>query len=213
MADLAGGAARRRRERRLRSWLRHERMTVRMELAAALHHSAGPVTNDAVRSQKTVSSRGVRLGVLQDPAPQLAVEHAACPCSGAPLLVVPSLAAAESDSVDGTSLKYLLKLALQKKKEEEVRKKREEEQRQVMEEEKKAKKALAAWTARRQAVTDEMYALLGVSPLTPAQREREVALEVALFRELDVIDAAMPPSLPMWRKRKKKRRKRTRRRP
>ena len=41
MADLAGGAARRRRERRLRSWLRHERMTVRMELAAALHHSAG----------------------------------------------------------------------------------------------------------------------------------------------------------------------------
>ena len=74
MADLAGGVARRRRERQLRSWLRHERMTVRMELAAALHHSAGPETNDAVRSQKTVSSRGVRPGVLQDPAPQLVVE-------------------------------------------------------------------------------------------------------------------------------------------
>ena len=41
MADLAGGAARRRRERRLRSWLRHERMTVRMELAAALHIQQG----------------------------------------------------------------------------------------------------------------------------------------------------------------------------
>ena len=135
----------------------------------------------------------------------MVVEHAACPCSRAPLLVVPSLAAAESDGVDGTSLKYLLKLALQLKKEEEER---EEEQRQVMEEEKKAKKALAAWTARRKAVTDEMYALLGVSPLTPAQREREVAL----FRELDVIDAAVPPSLPMRRKRKKKR-KRTRQRP
>ena len=48
-------------ERRLRSFLRHERMTVRMELAAALHHSsfrgAGPETHDAPRSQKTVNSR------------------------------------------------------------------------------------------------------------------------------------------------------------
>ena len=93
MADLAGGAARRRRERRLRSWLRHERVTMRMELAAALHHSAGPGTNDAVRSQKTASSRGVRPGVLQDPAPQLVSEHAACPCSsGVPSLSLPVLA-------------------------------------------------------------------------------------------------------------------------
>ena len=35
-----------------------ERTTVRMELAAAPHHSAGPVTNDAARNQKTVNSRG-----------------------------------------------------------------------------------------------------------------------------------------------------------
>ena len=54
MADLPGGAARRRRERQLRSWLRHERMTVRMELAAALHHSAGPETNDAARRQSAL---------------------------------------------------------------------------------------------------------------------------------------------------------------
>ena len=184
-----------------------------MELAVATHHSSPKggwpgATHDALRGQ-TKASSGRRPGVLKEPEPPVVVEHAACPFSGAPLLVVPSLAAAESDGVDGTSLKYLLKLALQKEKEEEVRKKREEEQRQVMEEEKKAKKALAAWTARRKAVTDEMYALLGVSPLTLAQREREVAL----VRELDVIDAAMPPSLPMRRKRKKKRRKRTRRRP
>ena len=49
------------RERRLRSWLRHERMTVRMELAAALHHSsfrgAGRETYDAPRSQRTANSR------------------------------------------------------------------------------------------------------------------------------------------------------------
>ena len=47
------GSARRRRERRLHSFLRHERMTVRKELAAALHHSsfrgARPETNDALR--------------------------------------------------------------------------------------------------------------------------------------------------------------------
>ena len=59
--DAGSGSARRRRERRLRSWLRHERMTVRMELAAALHHSAfkGAMfeTHDAPRSQKTVNSK------------------------------------------------------------------------------------------------------------------------------------------------------------
>ena len=47
MAEPSGqfqscGAARRRRERRLRAMLRHEQQTVRMALAAALHHSAGP---------------------------------------------------------------------------------------------------------------------------------------------------------------------------
>ena len=125
MADLAGGAARRRRERRLRSWLRHERMTVRMELAAALHHSAGPETNDAVRSQKTVSSRGVRPGVLQDPAPQLVVEHAARPCSGVPLLAIPCLGGG-ADGVDDTTTRFLLKKALLRKKEEEKEKRKEE---------------------------------------------------------------------------------------
>ena len=34
------GAAVRRRERLLRAWHRHERLTVAMELATALHHSA-----------------------------------------------------------------------------------------------------------------------------------------------------------------------------
>ena len=42
MADLAGtSAGKRRRDRRLRSWLRCERMTVQMALAEALHHSCG----------------------------------------------------------------------------------------------------------------------------------------------------------------------------
>ena len=100
-----------------------------MELAAALHHSrdGGRETHYGLRAPKTASSGGRRPGVLEEPEPPVVVEHAACPCSGAPLLVVPSLAAAESDGVDGTSLKYLLKLALKENEKEEERMRREEE--------------------------------------------------------------------------------------
>ena len=55
-------AAWRRRQRRLRSWLRHERQTVAMELAAALPHSwgGGPATHDGPRAQKAASGGGAR---------------------------------------------------------------------------------------------------------------------------------------------------------
>ena len=61
---LVGGVAQRRRERRLRSWYRHEQQTVRMALAAFSHHSAlrrqtkarageeGHEEHDALRRQK-----------------------------------------------------------------------------------------------------------------------------------------------------------------
>ena len=64
------GAAKRRRERRLRSWLKHEQQTVRMALAEALHHSSGTTPSkrdsrvvegakyDALRGQKTVTRAG-----------------------------------------------------------------------------------------------------------------------------------------------------------
>ena len=59
MAACAGtSAAKRRRERRLRSMLRHERQTVAMELAAALHHSCGvrpDVLREVPREQQTAS--------------------------------------------------------------------------------------------------------------------------------------------------------------
>ena len=48
--DIAAGPARRRRERRLRSWLKHERMTVAMALAEASHHTAP-------RGQRTARAR------------------------------------------------------------------------------------------------------------------------------------------------------------
>ena len=52
------GAAWRRRQRWLRSMLRHERQTVRMELAAALHHSwgGGLETHEGQRAQNTASA-------------------------------------------------------------------------------------------------------------------------------------------------------------
>ena len=67
MADRATGAARRRRERRLRSWWRHERMSIACAPAEALHHSSGTklstcdtrvvegATNDALRGQNNVT--------------------------------------------------------------------------------------------------------------------------------------------------------------
>ena len=52
------GAARRRRERRLRSWWRHERMSIAMALATVEHHSCGPTAYDALRGQRTVTRAG-----------------------------------------------------------------------------------------------------------------------------------------------------------
>ena len=56
---IATGAAKRRRERRLRSWLRHERMTVAMALAEVTHHTAP-------RGQKTARARGKESDELYD---------------------------------------------------------------------------------------------------------------------------------------------------
>ena len=74
------GAAIRRRERRLRSWWRHERMTVTMELAVATHHSSPKggwpgATHDALRGQMKASSGGRRPGVLKEAEPPNVVER------------------------------------------------------------------------------------------------------------------------------------------
>ena len=52
----------RRRQRRLRQWLRHERFCVAMALAETSHHAAP-------RGQ-TKARAGVRPGVLEDPGPR-----------------------------------------------------------------------------------------------------------------------------------------------
>ena len=116
-------AARRRRERRLRSWWRHECQSVRMALTTAAHHSAekvaADVKNAGLRAQTMVSA-GARPGVLKDPAPQGAVTvgYVAAPV---PFLSSPMLADAAAEAVDARTLKYLLKAALRRREEEEER--------------------------------------------------------------------------------------------
>ena len=53
----SGGVARRRRERRMRSWFRHEQQSIRMALATVLHHSYDRVHTEygAPRSQNTAT--------------------------------------------------------------------------------------------------------------------------------------------------------------
>ena len=102
------GAAMRRRERRLRSWAKHERQTVGMALAEALHHSAP-------RRPKTARA-GVRPGVLEDPGPRRETEHEQhaapqgpkLPSPGEPSLAVPLLAGTAGEVVDARTLSFLL---------------------------------------------------------------------------------------------------------
>ena len=135
-SNVARAGAARRRERRLRQWLRHERMTVAAELSAALHHSRDgrQVSHVGLRPQKTDCSWGGRRpGVLEDPGPpQLGVERAACLRStGLPPL--PDLCG--GDVHDATPVKFLLRQTLlQRTKEEEERRRKELEQ--AMKEEK-----------------------------------------------------------------------------
>ena len=130
MADVEhAGAAMRRRQRRLRQWHRHERMTVAMALAEATHHAAprGPKTaraGEGVEHEQHVGLRalkpplpGVRPGSLFDSGPQRSdrtVRHSA---GDTPFLVVPALRG--HDGVDGTTLRFLVKKALDRQKEEE----------------------------------------------------------------------------------------------
>ena len=60
--DHGGGAAKRRRDRRLRMHWRHEQLSLQMALAAALHHSGDVGTYNALRSQKTARPRTTLCG-------------------------------------------------------------------------------------------------------------------------------------------------------
>ena len=133
------GASKRRRDRRLRAWHRDEQLTVAMELAAALHHSAQRpktvveepkeevenVTHDGLRAQKSPPP-GMRPGSLLDPGPQRSLQ------GDAPLLVVASLAG--GDAVDATTVSFLLRCAMRELEEERNLEKRRRELEEAEEE-------------------------------------------------------------------------------
>ena len=91
----------RRRQRRLRQWLRHERLSVAMALAETSHHSAP-------RGQ-TKARAGVRPGVFEDPEPRRETEHdqhAALrglkpPSPGVPSQATPLLAGQAMEELEG----------------------------------------------------------------------------------------------------------------
>ena len=161
------GSARRRRERRLRAWWRHEQASVSAAVVSALHHSCdvGPVLYEALRGHKktteeeveehathaglraqTAPPPGKRPGILPEPGPQRSDRTvrrstgAALPTPGLPVL-----AGALGEAVDTSALRFLAAAALEdlRKLEEEakVKEKVKEEEKLKMLEKEKAKTA------------------------------------------------------------------------
>ena len=194
---LAAQGAARRRQRRLRQFLRHERLSVAIALAEALHHSYGLLTkkvverregpegevretHDALRGQKRPLS-----GTRPAPLPVVAEPHgrpeaAARVSAGVPSLVPVALSSAD-EGVDAAALSFLLLRSLEVKRKEEEKAKEKEEL-------VKAKEAVHAWHRRRQKALDEFMALLDLPRRTlESKRMREVGDLV------DAMDAAGPP--------------------
>ena len=185
MSDHAG-AAKRRRERPLRSWAKHERQTAAMALAEALHHSAP-------RRPKTARA-GVWPGVLEDPGPRRETEHELYaapqrpkpPSPGVPL-ATPLLAGQATEVLDTSTLAFLTRAVLDGKKKAEVEKAAKEERMRRQ---------------RRQVLVQEIDSLFA--------DEEDSRIEM-LSSELCLLGSASSSSQSGRRKRKKKRRKRTRR--
>ena len=207
MADVEhAGAAKRRRERRLRQWHRHERMTVAMAVAEATHHSAPrrqktataireveeQATHGGLRAQ-TAPPPGMRPGILPEPGPQRSDRCLRRSARNTPLLAMPSLAG--GDGADDTAVAFLVRREEKRKEEEEVRK--------VQLAQVKAAKELRE---RRQEMADELVALR--RNFLPSERTSSVERRIAqLVSALEASASSKPPT----RKRKKRRRKRTRR--
>ena len=197
----AGGVAGRRRERRLRSWWRHEQQTIRLALAAATHHSAqqnaaprGPKTGFRAREveeQGTYVSLRVqkapspeeRPGLLAEPGPQRSHRSRRHFSSDTHLtLGLPVLAGASGEVVDASTLAFLTRAVL-------------EEKRKAEEEEQEAK--------RRKTHAEEETARVELRSLLDVPRSRRTAEHES---RLDAVSQLLAAA--SRRKRKKKRKKR-----
>ena len=143
------GCAKRRRQRRLRSWLRHERQTVALELAVALHHSRdvmwslGRTPAYGHRRRKLRGGGGSRValcptgpkqpppgerpGILAEPGPQRS-DRSRRHSSGDDLLTpsLPVLAGASGEEMDSSTLRFLTAMALRDQRQQRIQQLREE---------------------------------------------------------------------------------------
>ena len=132
--------------------LRHERQTVAMELAAALHHSrdVGPELNEGLQAQKAASSGEVEAHETRARRPTGTDDSelrdaAGASCGGVraagrrggavtvgyvaapvPTLALPVLAGSVGEAVDDRTLRFLLGRSLAEKKEEEEKRRKGE---------------------------------------------------------------------------------------
>ena len=130
MAAHEAASARRRRERRLRLFLRHERMAVALHLAEALHHSSGASLEPVVeRREEEVEAEvvyvsqeqpppGMRPGSLSDPGPpQQVAATVGYVAAGAPRLTPVVLV--QDAALDDKTIPWLLKRSLAERQREE----------------------------------------------------------------------------------------------
>ena len=210
-AHGSSGSSKRRRERRLRAWLRHERQSIALHLAEALHHSAGSSKTKVVERREGEGVEGERYDALRRQMPPPPGTRPAAmmepmsqgfwpEASRQPGHVVPSLsllvlADTTTDGVDSSTLRFLAAGALYSRKldEEKVRKREEEEE-----------------LKRIRNIT--------LNQLTPLQKQK---LGCWLHKEMEkkkakaadgILPSTSSSSSGFSRKRKKKTRKRTRRR-
>ena len=121
------GAARRRRERRLRQFLRHKRLSVAMALAESLHHAAP-------RGQKMARAGGVEREEnfepwLLDPPLRQVQSRLVTWLPRASPLHTPLLADTVANTVDARTVKFLLQMSLSEKKNREEEERKGEEER------------------------------------------------------------------------------------
>ena len=115
--ERASGAAKRRRERRLRSWLRHERMSCPQPFVTAVMGGRFRALAYRQRRRTALGVDGGQESLRILGPPQLGVERAACPRStGLPPL--PDLCSGEVHNA--TLMKLLLRQTVLQRKKEEV---------------------------------------------------------------------------------------------
>ena len=216
------GSARRRRERHLRAWWRHEQASVSAAVVSDLHHSCdvGPVLYEALRGHKKTTEGeveehvthaalraqtgpppGKRPGILPEPGPQRSDRTVRRFAGSLPTPDLSVLAGALGEAVDTSALRFLAAAALEdlRKLEEEakVKEKVKEEENLKMLEKEKAK--TAAREEKMQRLNDRVRL-----DLPPTQEEW-----AAWYRWNGIKPSTSSSSSGTRRKRKKRRRKRT----